>query len=53
MKLEPAVANAMYLPLLTTTLDPAQLTPVIDVMLKYGFLDKPVTPAEMVWRPAR
>ena len=53
MKLEPAVANAMYLPLLTTSLEPGQITPVIDVMLKYGFLDKPVSPAEMLWRPAR
>jgi NitT/TauT family transport system substrate-binding protein len=53
MKLEPAVANAMYLPALTTSIEPGQLTPVIDVMLKYGFLDKPVKPAEMLWRPVR
>lgn len=53
MKLDPAVANAMTLPLLTPTLDPAQITPVIDVMVKYGFLDRPVSPADMVWRPAR
>ena len=53
MKLDPAVANAMYLPLLTATFEPAQLVPVIDVMVKYGFLDKPVSPADMTWRAAR
>jgi len=53
MKLDPVVANAMTLPLLATTLDPAQIVPVIDVMLKYGFLEKAVSPADMLWRPAR
>lgn len=50
MKLEPQVANTMLMPLAGTSLDPALIQPVVDVMLKYGFLDKPLAPAEMIWR---
>lgn len=50
MKLDPSVTSAMLLPTSGTSLDPALVTPVIDIMVKYGFLEKAVTPAEMIWR---
>lgn len=51
MRLEPSVANAIILPLMETSLDPARITPVIDVLVKYGFLERALAPAEMIWRP--
>jgi NitT/TauT family transport system substrate-binding protein len=50
MKLEPQVANAMLMPLSGTSVEPAMIQPVIDVMVKYGFLEKPYPPSEMIWR---
>jgi NitT/TauT family transport system substrate-binding protein len=50
MKLEPAVANAMLMPVSGTTLDPALIQPVIDIMTKYGFLEKTIDPSELLWR---
>ena len=51
MKLEPAVAGAMQLPLMGTTLDGAQIAPLIGLLVRYGFLEKAVTPSEMIWHP--
>lgn len=51
MKLSPAVADAMSLPIAGTSLDPALIQPVIDVMVKYGFLAQAVAPSEMIWSP--
>jgi NitT/TauT family transport system substrate-binding protein len=52
MKLDPQVANTMLMPLSGTSLEPAMIQPVIDVMVKYGFLEKGLAPAEMIWRPS-
>jgi len=51
MSLEPSVADTIYLPLMGTNLDPSRITPVIDVLVKYGFLDKALAPSDMIWRP--
>jgi hypothetical protein len=53
MKLEPAIAKAMLLPICPPNLDAAPMGPIIDVMVKYGFLEKPLAPAEMIWHPSR
>jgi len=34
-----------------TAIDPAQIKPVIDLMVKYGLLDKPVDANDLIWRP--
>jgi NitT/TauT family transport system substrate-binding protein len=52
MKLEPAVAGAMELPLMGTSLDPAQIAPLIGLLVKYGFLEKDLAPSDMIWHPA-
>jgi len=52
MKLEPSVAGTMLMPTSGTTLDPALIQPVIDVMVKYGFLEKALPPSDLLWRPA-
>jgi hypothetical protein len=51
MKRDPAVAAAMLLPISGTNLDPVLIAPVIDIMVKYGFLERPVAAGEMIWRP--
>jgi NitT/TauT family transport system substrate-binding protein len=52
LKLNPAVASSMARAVYGTSLDPALISPVIDVMQKYGILTAPVTVNEMVWRPS-
>jgi hypothetical protein len=42
----------MELPLMGTTLDPAQIAPLIGLLVKYGFLEKDLAPADMIWHPA-
>jgi hypothetical protein len=32
-----------------TTLDPSLIQPVIDVIAKYGILERPIDPNELVW----
>lgn len=50
MKLDPQVANTMLMPTSGTRLDATSILPVIDVMVKYGFLDKAVAPGDMIWQ---
>jgi ABC-type nitrate/sulfonate/bicarbonate transport system substrate-binding protein len=49
-KLEPHVIERMTLWQMGTTLEPAMIQPVIDVMVKYGYLERAVNPNDMIWR---
>lgn len=51
LKLNPAVARSMSRAVYATSVDVALLQPVIDVMLKYGILTKPVAATDLIWRP--
>jgi NitT/TauT family transport system substrate-binding protein len=48
-KLDPQVIAKMTLAEMGTTLDAPVLTPVIEVMRKYGFLSRDVDPEDMIW----
>jgi ABC-type nitrate/sulfonate/bicarbonate transport system substrate-binding protein len=45
-KLIPGMAPTVF----GTSLEPAQIAPVVDAMLKYGLIDKRVDPKEMIWQ---
>lgn len=49
-KLDPQVIAKMTLAEMGTSLDAPLIAPVIDVMLKYGFLSHAVNVADMIWR---
>jgi len=51
LNLDPAKAAQMVRTDYGTTIDPAQIKPVIDLMVKYGLLDKPVDAGDLIWRP--
>jgi len=34
-----------------TSLDPSTIRPVVDVMVRYGFLAKAIDPEELLWHP--
>jgi NitT/TauT family transport system substrate-binding protein len=48
-KLDPQVIAKMTLAEMGTTLDAPVLQPVLDVMLKYGFLSRSVNVEDMIW----
>lgn len=48
-KLDPQVIAKMTLAEMGTSLDAPLIQPVIDVMLKYGFLSQSVNVADMIW----
>jgi NitT/TauT family transport system substrate-binding protein len=50
-KVDPAVAAAMTRAVYATSLDPAQLQPVLDNAVHYGMLDKPLDANELIWKP--
>jgi ABC-type nitrate/sulfonate/bicarbonate transport system substrate-binding protein len=50
LKLEPQVTSAMLMPVNGTAMDAASIQPVMDVMVKYGFLERAVPAADMLWR---
>ncbi len=52
-KMDPKVVNSMARTTYATTLDPANIQPAIDVMVKYGFLPKPIDATTLVWRPGK
>jgi hypothetical protein len=52
MKVDPAIAGSMARAAFGTSLDASMLVPVIDVMAKYGILQKRIDPNELIWRPA-
>lgn len=49
-KLDPQVIAKMTLAEMGTTLDAPVLQPVIEVMVKYGFLSHSIDAADMMWR---
>jgi NitT/TauT family transport system substrate-binding protein len=52
MKVDPAIAGSMARAAFGTSLEPSMLVPVIDVMVKYGILQKAIDPNELIWRPS-
>jgi NitT/TauT family transport system substrate-binding protein len=50
-KVDPAVAATMTRAVYATSLDPAQLQPVLDNAVRYGMLDKPLDANELIWKP--
>jgi NitT/TauT family transport system substrate-binding protein len=48
-KVDPALARSMERATYGTTLDPSLIQPVIDVIAKYGILERPIDPNELVW----
>jgi NitT/TauT family transport system substrate-binding protein len=51
VKVDPSVADNMGRASYATTLDTALIQPAIDVMVKYGFLPKPIDPSQLIWKP--
>jgi NitT/TauT family transport system substrate-binding protein len=50
-KVDPVVAAMMTRAVYATSLDPAQLQPVLDNAVRYGMLDKPLDANELIWKP--
>ena len=50
-KLDPQVAASMGRAVYATSLEPAQLQPVLDNAVRYGMLDKPLDANELIWKP--
>jgi NitT/TauT family transport system substrate-binding protein len=48
-KLDPAVIDKMALREMGTAVTPAMMEPVLALMVRYGFLERPVDPNLMVW----
>ena len=51
--LDPSIIAAMPRRPAGTTLDPKDLQPLIDVAVRYGVIDKPVSADAMIWTPGR
>jgi NitT/TauT family transport system substrate-binding protein len=51
-KVDPSIAHAMARATYGTSLEPALLQPVVDIMVRYGLLQQPMDAAELIWRPA-
>jgi hypothetical protein len=51
MKVDPGLATHMARATYATSLDTSLLQPVVDVMVKYGILAKPIDPNELIWHP--
>jgi NitT/TauT family transport system substrate-binding protein len=50
-KLDPAVAASMGRAVYATSLDPADLQPVLDNAVRYNMLDRPLDASELIWKP--
>jgi NitT/TauT family transport system substrate-binding protein len=50
-KVDPAVAATMGRAVYATSLDPAQIQPVLDNAVRYGMLEKPLDANEIIWKP--
>ncbi len=48
-KLDPSVAETMARAIYGTELDGKLIQPVLNGAIKYGVIDKPVTPADLIW----
>lgn len=51
MKIDPQTAAKIQLRSFGTTASTELIAPVIDIMVKYGFLDRAISPAELIWQP--
>jgi len=50
-KLDPAVAATMGRAVYATSLDPAELQPVLDNAVRYSMLDHPMDANDLIWKP--
>ena len=50
-KLDPAVAATMGRAVYATSLEPAEIQPVLDNAVRYGMLDHPLDANEIIWKP--
>ena len=50
-KMPAAVADKMVRATYGTTLDPAMLTPVLDLAVRYGLMPQAVSANDLIWRP--
>jgi NitT/TauT family transport system substrate-binding protein len=50
LKVDQKTADAMLLRPFGTTSNTDLIAPVIDIMLKYHFIDKPIAPADLLWQ---
>jgi NitT/TauT family transport system substrate-binding protein len=52
-KIDPALMHSMARAVYASTLDPAQVQPVIDASVKYGVLAKSFPASEILWSPPK
>jgi NitT/TauT family transport system substrate-binding protein len=50
LNLDPSKVDQMVRTEYGTAIDPGQIKPVIELMVKYGLLDKPVDAGDLIWR---
>jgi len=50
-KRDPKVAATMSRAAYATSLDPAELQPVLDNGVRYGVLPRPMDANELIWKP--
>jgi NitT/TauT family transport system substrate-binding protein len=48
--LDPQLAETMGRSTYGTTLDAAMIQPIIDIQVKYGMMNAPIDPADMIWK---
>lgn len=52
-KIDPQVTATMHRAVYGTTLEPSMIQPIVDVMVHYGFMDKPIDPNDVIWQPGK
>ena len=50
-KLDPQIAATMARSTFGTTLDIGMIQPIVETMVRYGMMDKPIDANELIWRP--
>ena len=50
-KMDPAIVAAMGPTVYATSLETAQIQPVLDNAVRYGMLEKPLDAGELIWKP--
>lgn len=51
IKVDPSLAKTMAGAVYGISLDAAMIQPALDVLAKYGFLEKTLNPNELIWQP--
>jgi NitT/TauT family transport system substrate-binding protein len=50
-KLDPQIAATMARSTFGTTLEVSMIQPIVETMVRYGMMDKPIDAGELIWRP--